>query len=248
MALSYVVFHPERYRYKADVGGRAIVRGVVEDWEGKVCLGAGSGDPYVLNNQWLYSFCHATQLRRKPSKYGDYVKEGSCIFFCNGDVVKSGTLQMDTVFVVDHVATWPKHGVPDDFAHHYKNPRSVLWRDHFQFGINGPHCGKYTFVGRQWRGAIQEFSFLPLDGDGRRSSFRLSDLSSATRSHIESNIRGKRPVLLDDEQKDEILNMLLKIVAVQVIELRNTKHARRQGRTTRALHRTPTALSCGRRR
>jgi len=155
LPLHYVIFHPDYVREKLIIQGRAIRHNYIDDWQGTVWLDkddGGNEDPYVLSKRWIYSYCHATQLRRKPSLKFSYVTTGSYLFFCSGDAANRGQLQVDTVFFVDTVAVWPERkGLPDLYGPHFENRQSDLWNRHFKFAfLRGHHEGKYTYVAKNW--------------------------------------------------------------------------------------------------
>lgn len=74
----------------------------------------GNEDPFVLGRSWAYSYCHATELRRKLRKDGGYVRKGSCILFCSGDdaMPTHAMLTIDTVFYVAEAHYWQSAKVP----------------------------------------------------------------------------------------------------------------------------------------
>ena len=131
-------------------------------------------------NRWIYSYCHATQLRRKPSLKFPYVTTGSYLFFCSGDAANRGLLEVDTVFLVDTVAEWPERkGLPDLYGPHFENRQSDLWNRHFQFAfLRGHHEGRYTYVAKNWALNSEDYSFLPLNKTGERVSIRFTKLST----------------------------------------------------------------------
>ncbi|OUL20977.1 hypothetical protein BV378_28375 [Nostoc sp. RF31YmG] len=151
--LHYLIFHPDYAREKTEVKGKALIESQLTDWQGHVWVDkpGGNEDPFVFVKNWLYSYCHATQLRRKPTSNAPYLRAGSYVFFCSGDAANQGAIQLDTVFVVDHPANWPdkQQGLPEEFKQDYKNNKSYLWQRHFKYPFLGEHEGKYTYVSRQ---------------------------------------------------------------------------------------------------
>ncbi|MDZ8263663.1 hypothetical protein [Nostoc sp. ChiQUE01b] len=151
--LHYLIFHPDYARNKTKVQGKAFIKNQLTDWQGYVWVDEpyGNEDPFVFSERWLYSYCHATQLRRKESSKHAYVTAGSYLLFCSGDAADKGTIQLDTVFVVDHVAEWADNpqGLPEEFQKDYQNKNSDLWERHLKYPFHGEHTGQYTYVSRQ---------------------------------------------------------------------------------------------------
>ncbi len=135
--LHYLIFHPDYARKKTEVQGKVLIRYQLTDWQGNVWVDEPNGneDPFVFSERWLYSYCHATQLRRNPVTQDAYVRSGSYLFFCSGNAANKKTIELDTVFVVDHSAKWPdnQEGIPEEFqtyrycdAHQQQRPVEVL--------------------------------------------------------------------------------------------------------------------------
>jgi hypothetical protein len=217
----YLIFHPDRARTKTRVQANALIGDQLIDWQGHVWVDNPSGneDPFVFSQSWLYSYCHATQIRRTPRPNSEYVSTGSYLFFCSGDAANEGAIQLDTVFVVDHVATWPanQQGLPEEFKEHYRNNSSDLWQRHFRYPFYGSHEGKYTYVSRQQCDRTDGYSFLPIAKSGDRVSFELDALTRDLRQSISEKITGKRPVPVREDQKTELLTRILSLTEVQVI-------------------------------
>jgi len=108
----YIIFHPESKRQIIDAKASAIENGQVNTaWEGKIYvdrINNGNEDPFVYTHPWLYSYCHATQLRRTPREDGNYLQKDSVIFFVSGDCANKRHLTIDTVFVIENALTWTK--------------------------------------------------------------------------------------------------------------------------------------------
>lgn len=79
-------------------------------------------DPYLLNGQFLHSFCHITQLRVEPN---------NILFWVSGDIYPNFTILLcDCVFVIRNKDYWeyanqiqPTDLIEDSqqtFDHHYK--------------------------------------------------------------------------------------------------------------------------------
>jgi len=220
--LHYVIFHPDSAREQLRVEGRALVGSKPLSWAGEVWIDdeCGNEDPFVLTERWLYSYCHATQLRRAPSPRG-YVTSGSVLFFCSGDATNKGVLQVDTLFVVAHAAQWasPKSGLPAEFRGHFKNLHSDLWNRHFRFPFDGEHAGEFTYVAKAWTEGAEEYSCLPLDKKGKRVAIDFKQLSLDMRKAILAKVQGKYPVQLNKTQKDELFGRVLEQAQVQIVSI-----------------------------
>ncbi|MBN3946619.1 MAG: hypothetical protein HWQ38_09030 [Nostoc sp. NMS7] len=218
--LHYLIFHPDYARQKTEVYGQALINTQVTDWKGQVWVDSpgGNEDPFVFSQKWLYSYCHATQLRRKP-KNSPYITGGSYLFFCNGDAAAQGVIQLDTVFVIDHTANWPNNqqGLPEEFQQDYNNTKSDLWERHFKYAFLDHHRGTYTYVSRQWCDSRDEYSFLPISQNGERVTFDINVLTPNLKFLVQSRIKGKYPVSLSVEYKVELLEITLSLTNVQVI-------------------------------
>lgn len=83
----YIIFHPDRARQIANVQATVMVKKkILANWNGDIFvdqIGKGNEDPYVFNNPWLYSYCHASQLRRNRRE-DSYLQIGSTIIFASG--------------------------------------------------------------------------------------------------------------------------------------------------------------------
>jgi hypothetical protein len=234
--LHYIIFHPDYAREKLIIKGRAIINnGMPESWTGAVWVDAAGGneDPFVLCENWLYSYCHATQLRRTPSSKRSYVMEGSYLFFCSGDAANRGELQVDTVFVVGHVARWPRdgQGLPSEFQEYYQDTNSDLWNYHFRFPFSGQHEGIYTYVAKAWSRDAEDYSFLPIHVSGSRVGFSLDTLTRALKKTIQDKVYGKRPVPMEENDKNEILKSL-SLAPIKVIQVHTRRHQQEDRKRT----------------
>ncbi|OYD89636.1 hypothetical protein CDG76_34155 [Nostoc sp. 'Peltigera membranacea cyanobiont' 210A] len=240
--LHYLIFHPDYARKKTEVQAKVLMDDKLTDWQGNVWVDepCGNEDPFVFSERWLYSYCHATQLRRKPISKSSHVTAGSYIFFCSGDAANENTIQLDTVFVVDHSAKWPdnQHGIPEEFQQDYKNNKSERWERHFKYSFLGQHTGKYTYVSRQWFDSKDEYSFLPISQNGDRVEFNLGLLTSNIQSKIKDKVNGKYPVTLSEEQKTELLKIALSLASIKVIG-----NLKRQDNNIKTIN--PGNISCG---
>ncbi len=219
--LHYIIFHPDYAREIIEVQAKAIVKGIVESWQGMIWIDEqkGNEDPYVFHSNWLYSYCHATQIKRNPNVYNSYVKENSYLFFCSGDFIDKGYLQFDTVFNVKKVTKWfgDNKTIPKEFENHNKNNKSELWRRHFRFPSLGIHIGKYTYVSKIWNGIDKSYSFLPISKEKERVFFSLEELPDDLKNKIKEKRFGKYPVPLTEEEKNNILELLDRYCSIKVI-------------------------------
>ena len=208
-AQDYLIFHPCRVPFQ--VRGTARVDGHLQPWAGRVWADRSSRgaskneDPFIWTPSWLYSYCHATQLRR-TAQQKSFVQEGSRLFFCEAEAAKRGTLKVDTVFQVATRVPWASAGVPpSDFAHFGR--RSPEWLRHLVHGTLRPgvrhaHVGRLTYVA-QMAGA----SFLPMEAD----QFAFSIAAPAVMPHKARRImdansprRSSYPVELDRVEADRL--------------------------------------------
>jgi hypothetical protein len=235
--LHYIIFHPDHAREMLTIEGKAVINDMPENWTGAVWIDAtgGNEDPFVLCENWIYSYCHATQLRRTPSLKSPYAMKGSYLFFCSGNAANHGELQVDTVFVVDHVAEWPRnvHELPLEFREHYQDNNSDLWNYHFRFSFSKQpeHKGRYTYVAKAWSSDADNYSFLPIGINGHRVSFSLDNLTPELKKIIQDKVYGKRPVMLEENHKNEILKLILSLASISVIQVNTRRHEPEGGMT-----------------
>lgn len=219
--LHYIIFHPDYAREQLKVQADAIINGHKENWKGTIWIDEqkGNEDPYIFHSNWLYSYCHATQIKRNSDEYNSFVTENSCLFFCSGDAIDKDYLQFDTVFIVGKVTKWFNDYVtiPVEFESHNKNNKSELWRRHFRFPSLGIHKGKYTYVSKNWNGVDELYSYLPLTKEKARVIFPIEELPNKLEIKIKEKRFGKRPVPLDEEENNKILELLNKYSVTKVI-------------------------------
>lgn len=219
--LHYIIFHPDYAREQLKVQADAIINGEKRTWKGTIWIDEqrGNEDPYIFNSNWLYSYCHATQIKRNSNGYDSYVMQNSYLFFCNGDSVDKDYLQFDTVFNVAKVTKWLDDckTVPSEFSIHNKNNKSELWRRHFRFPSLGIHKGKYTYLSKNWSELDDSYSFLPISKEGERVIFSIKELPIELINKIKGKRFGKYPVPLTEEEKNIILELLNKYSEVKVI-------------------------------
>jgi hypothetical protein len=182
IAQDYLIFHPPRKGYEAS--GEALGGSGLRPWQGVVWTdpwrqhAQSNEDPFVWDSSvWLYSYCHASQLRRKPDPHRATVCEGSRLFFCETVAGRSGWLRVDTVFVVDDLARWQEAGVqvPDRFSAHQAAEVGNIWSRHLRHGLRPlterGHTGHYTYVAN-----LDGRSYLPLDTAGRPTAVLVADI------------------------------------------------------------------------
>jgi hypothetical protein len=224
----YIIFHPEDQRQCVAVTGEAIISGSVipSPWTGDVWVdqvgnGQGNEDPFVFNHPWMYSYCHATQLRRRPNAYGNYLQPSSYIIFCNGDKANQGWLEIDTVFVVGSVHQWQKKPpyLPNTLLFH-KRSNSSLWLRHLQLGLPSrkQHLGKFTYEAEMWSTVRSDFSYLPLDLNKKKVSLQLKQLG-VVGSKISGKVKGKYPCPLDTTEMNMLLHQVSMASTTKVVRI-----------------------------
>lgn len=221
---NYIVFHPESSRQNVNVSGIAkIGDSISHDWIGNVWvdkIGIGNEDPYVFSDIWLYSYCHASQLRRSHQS-DPHLKHGSKIIFVSGQDANKGYLTIDTVFYIQSSLPWNKPlQLPTKYEGIYKDLNSDLWKRHFRFPFAGIHGGvTHTYEAISWLNNKEYYSFLPIDKTGHRTSIPLDSLSLRISEKICKKVRGKYPVLLEHSEIDTIIKQIISMTAVQVVKI-----------------------------
>jgi hypothetical protein len=212
----YIIFHPEKKRHAVSVRAQSVIDGHLTDWAGEIWVDGppGNEDPFVFHEPWLYSFCHATQLRRDPNEERDHVHVGSVLVFCCGQKADAGTLVVDTVFVVGRVERW-LNGLPERYGIEREH-QTDAWRRHFVFGTNGAHDGAFTYEGLGWERDVARHSFLPLAVSGR-ASIPIADLPKDIADRIADKLVGKRPVQLGNDEIEIVLTKLKERTAHHVV-------------------------------
>jgi len=221
----YIIFHPEKSRQKIKVLAKSLINNqLIENWTGNIfvdCIGVGNEDPFIFNNPWIYSFCHASQLKRNFNRNNNYLQKGSILLFANCQQAEKGILEFDTVFIVDECQKWKNN--PLDLPNKYKailnNRNSELWNRHFKFPFDGVHkTVSFTYEAALWSNENNLFSFLPLDKNGNRVNFPIDKLSLDISCEINRKIKGKYPVLLDDKQMEIVFNCVKELSTTFVIK------------------------------
>ena len=217
----YIIFHPDHQRQLTRVKATAMVsKQVLTNWTGNICVdkvGVGNEDPFVFNDPWLYSYCHASQLRRNFRK-DSFLQLGSKIIFASGHQADKGILSVDTVFLVGDIQKWDSKPLqlPLKYQPLFQNNKSDLWRRHFRFPFFGSHdTVSHTYEANLWNKNKGDFSFLPLDENENRISIPFDNFNTELLKKIAAKVKGKYPVLLSDNE--------IKIVAVQIENATATK-------------------------
>lgn len=223
---NYIIFHPDYARQQVSVLAESIVNNRLnKNWSGNIwvdAVGIGNEDPYVFHDGWLYSYCHASQLRRQPSN--NYLQPGSWLVFCSGDKANDGILCVDTVFQIGSAHEWirkPNLAVPLAFKKYFKLNRA-LWKSHFAYPLqkNGPHQS-VTHTYEAILGASK--SFLPLY-KGERVCLDFDRFPNTLSKKISQNVRGKYPVNLTDDEVSLAVNGIRQKCDTQVLRIISASH------------------------
>src|SRR5437588_413514 len=91
--------------------------------------------PFVWCEPWLYSYCKATGLRRRPRRNGAYVTIGSTIIFVDKETAKRKALLIDTVFCVGAVHEWKRGQPPRSLRLALASQYEQAYERHLRFGI-----------------------------------------------------------------------------------------------------------------
>lgn len=221
----YIIFHPDHAREQIPVQAIASVHGqILKNWSGKIYvdkIGIGNEDPFVFNDPWLYSFCHATQLRRNFRHDNNYLQIGSKIFFVSGQQAEKALLTIDTVFLIGGVQPWdnkPTLQLPIKYQNHFGDNMSILWKRHFRFPFHGCHYTvSNTYEAELWQKNKTDYSFLPLDENNERISIPFDKFPEDLLRKITGKVKGKYPVLLSESEINMITIQLEKRVKTKVL-------------------------------
>lgn len=193
------------------------------NWRGDVYvdeMGEDNEDPYVFNDPWLYSYCHAPQLRRTARK-GDYLQIGSKIIFTSADKANEGFLSVDTFFVIGGIQKWsndPTLALPTKYKRHFQNNGSDLWTRHFRFPFIDIHSSvSHTYEAELWQINKPDFSYLPYNRYGAKVSIPFDSLNKKLADKIRGKVWGKYPVLLSDVEVKVISNQIEKFATIKVL-------------------------------
>lgn len=211
---NYIIFHPDYARQSVNVKATALVNNqLVKNWQGIIWvdqIGVGNEDPYVFGKSWLYSYCHATQLKKEISD--TYLQKGSTIIFVSGQSADRNFLTVDTLFIVGDVHLWSKKPdlkLPTKFQNIFQDNKSDLWRRHFRFPFQGIHDSvSHTYEAELWREGKSDYSYLPLSEAGERISIPFKLLPLALAEKINGKVKGKIPVILSDIEVSQIAPLI----------------------------------------
>lgn len=211
---SYIIFHPDRQRQTIDVRADVLRNGAVEkDWVGRVLvdsINVGNEDPWCLSQPWMYSYCHATQVKR--SRMG----EGDIIFFVSGADADRELLRCDTVFVVEERLAWDNGKVPEQLADKYQEG-SQEWKRHLKYGLPDEpgHTGKYTFTAKKYSDGIAVYSYLPLTSSGCNVGIPFGALGIAEK--VRKKRKGKYPIELECGEATALYHSISRAAEIKVV-------------------------------
>lgn len=221
----YIIFHPDHQRQQTKVQAIAMVNQRVQpNWTGIIYvdkIGDGNEDPFVFNDPWIYSYCHASQLRRN-FRNDSFIQAGSKIIFVSGQQADKGILCVDTVFLVGSIQKWDSNPLqlPDKYQAHYRNTQSELWRRHFRFPFHGSHdTVSHTYEAELWSKNKADYSFLPLDENDDRVSVPFENFNSALLNKIARKVKGKYPLLLTKNEINLVMTQIENAAATKVLKI-----------------------------
>ncbi|MBP1615307.1 MAG: hypothetical protein H6Q13_2755 [Bacteroidetes bacterium] len=232
-ATNYIIFHPKREKVKALATVMYNNSKIIHDWEGQIFVDDvhdGNEDPFVFNNPWIYSYCHASQLKRSSRK-GYYLQPESKLIFISGPDADRGFLTVDTVFVIDSVLEWgiksPLHSqdIPLKYLTIKNSTNSDLWERHFKFPFEGekaPHKNTlYSYEAKLWEENIvqAQYSYLPLTDSQEQISIPFSELPPSVMNILIRKKKGKFPAEIDSEVDiNEVLKLIESKAAIKVLK------------------------------
>ena len=202
-----------------------VNQGVKPNWTGDIYvdkIAFGNEDPFVFINPWVYSYCHASQLRRNV-RNDSFIQTGSKLIFVSGQQADKGILCVDTVFLVGGIQRWGSNPLqlPLKYQAHFRNNQSDLWRRHFRFPFHGSHnTVSHTYEAELWNKNKHNYSFLPLDENGDRVSVPFVNFNSAIINKIAGKVKGKYPVLLTENEINLVLMQIEKAAVTKVLKIK----------------------------
>ena len=219
---NYVIFHPEYARQKVSVNATVMENGNIhKNWNGNIFVDSirkGNEDPFVFNTPWLYSYCHATQLKRNINN-NSHLQSDSILIFVSGVCADKDILTIDTVFQIEAIQKWerkPELDLPRKYQDISK--QSDLWVRHFRFPFEGYHTSvTYTYEAKLWKDGISKFSFLPLSKNGNRVSIPFESLPAQIADQLRDKRKGKYPAFFDDEEITCIVELIEAESTVKVL-------------------------------
>jgi len=236
MALDhYIIFHPDNQRDQPLINATALSnRNPLENWQGRVHVDKiefSNEDPFVFNDPWIYSYCHASQLRRSRSSK-DHVDVGSWLFFVSGQEADKGRLSFDTVFLVEHLQPWLSPSsldpqLPAKYEYLRRQQNDPLYLRHFcaPFDYINPNTGNpahgsvsFTYEANMWELGKNEYSFLPLTSNHQKVVVLFSELEEVLRNKIIGKTKGKIPADLSTTEQSQILSLVSQRAKIQVVK------------------------------
>lgn len=208
---NYLIVHPERQEIVAS-GISVTARGRGK-WRGRIWvdpMNSSNEDPFVWSDPWLYSFCKATSLKRKPRNRDSYMSTGSTIIFADKDKAKNGTLQIDTIFHVGNVHAWTDMHIPKSLCAKLGASYDDAHARHLKYGtsICPQHKGLYTYSAATVQAHGEIGSFIPIDSSDELVKLSLSELPNTLSDELTSKIKGRMvPIELSNNE----ISILLKI-------------------------------------
>lgn len=227
----YVVYHPDRNRKEVAVEATALVDNEpVSGWQGIISIDFPAvdenKDPFVYVEPWVYSYCHAAELRR-AERYSPYVQEGSILIFASGECAANKNerkLVIDTVFIVGNLQRWGRDFydrpvLPDAYLPYANDANSPMWQEHLRFPIVFCHhtSVSHTYEARMWREGLKPFSYLPRNEHGRRVALPFSQLDGDLADWLAKKEYGKRPARISEKDALSLLDLIYAAAVVKVV-------------------------------
>lgn len=228
---NYIIFHPKRDKVKALATVINSNNEIIHDWEGQIFvdnLNDKNEDPFIFNNPWIYSYCHASQLKRNPRR-GSYLQPGSKLIFVSGPDADNGMLTVDTIFIIDSVLEWgiksPMHiqDVPSKYLPIKNDMSSNLWKKHFRFPFEKDNLAhknaSYSYEAKLWEEniGVAQYSYLPLTESQERVSIPFSELPPPVMNILTQKKKGKKPAEINSEDIDRILELIESKTSTKVV-------------------------------
>lgn len=226
--VNYIIFHPENNRQKVKVFATVVISNneIKHYWEGDIYVDAiergNNEDPFVFQNPWLYSYCHASQLKQKYRSDDNYLQVGSKILFVSGQNADKNELVIDTLFQIGSIQKWenrkPDLKLPLKYQDIEKHNLD-LWNRHFRFPFLGVHDSViHTYESEVWDIEKESYSFLPVNSDGERVKIAFDEFSLSLSNKIKNKVKGKYPVELTNQEFDEIYSIVENKSAIKVVK------------------------------
>jgi hypothetical protein len=229
----YIIFHPDNQRDNPLVQATAISQGIVnKNWQGHIHvdkINQTNEDPFVFHEPWLYSYCHASQLKRVHTS-DPHLQAGSWLFFVSGQAADQRQLAFDTVFLIGDLQAWRSASsnnprLPDKYQYLMHDRQNPLYQRHlgtpFEYidtkGKPVHGSVKYTYEADLWEPNKTQYSFLPLTADMQKPAIPLETLADTFRQKITACIRGKIPAPLTPTEQQTIMTLLLQRTQIQVV-------------------------------